>query len=119
MRCVRHSVAKAHFEFVQVLRILERCVLNNGRLAVLRSQRPIGKIKKIDFGDIREIEELEYGEFVLQCSKRDYTFKVPDEQKCQIFVHNLRQLRERHRVMQEGAQQAAEPGRKSGSWLRR
>ena len=42
----------------------------------LVSQRPIGRVKRIVFGDIKEIEELEYGEFVLQCSKRDYTFKA-------------------------------------------
>ena len=37
--------------------------------------------------------------------KRQYTFKAPDETKCQIFVHNLRQLRERHRAGQERAPQ--------------
>ena len=42
----------------------------------LVSQRPIGRVKRIEFKDVKEIEELEYGEFVLQCSKRDYTFKA-------------------------------------------
>ena len=82
-------------------------------------QRPIGREKRIHFSDILEIEELEYGEFVLLCRKRSYTFKAPDESKCQIFVHNLRQLRERHRVMQERAPQQASvvvSGRKKG-WL--
>ena len=41
-----------------------------------------------------------YGEFVLQCHKRDYTFKAADERKCQVIVHNLRQLRERWRAAQ-------------------
>ena len=53
---------------------------------------------EVEFKDVREIEELEYGEFVLQCAKRDYTFKAPDETKCQVIVHNLRQLRERWRA---------------------
>ena len=81
-------------------------------------QRPIGREKRIEFSDIHDIEELEYGEFVLQCSKRSYTFKAPDEVKCQIFVHNLRQLRERDRVVKERQRAPQAPvvvaGRKKG-----
>ena len=62
---------------------------------VTADERPIGKEKRIEFSIIREIEELEHGEFVLQCAKRDYTFKAADEARCEIFVHNLRQLIER------------------------
>jgi len=62
---------------------------------ITADERPIGKEKRIPFSDIQQIEELEFGEFVLQCPRRDYTFKAPDEFKCQVFVHNLRQLRER------------------------
>jgi hypothetical protein len=68
---------------------------------ITSDERPIGKQKRIEFRDIREIEELENAEFVLQTGKRDYTFKAPNENKCQVFVHNLRQLRERWRVAQE------------------
>uniref|UniRef100_A0A7S2JS61 PH domain-containing protein n=1 Tax=Haptolina brevifila TaxID=156173 RepID=A0A7S2JS61_9EUKA len=65
---------------------------------ITADERPIGKEKRIPFSDVQMIEELEFGEFVLQCSKRDYTFKAPDEVKCQVFVNNLRQLRERWRL---------------------
>ena len=51
---------------------------------ITADERPIGRMKRIEFGEVREIDELEYGEFVLQCKKRDYTFKAPDEQKCQV-----------------------------------
>ena len=51
---------------------------------ITADERPIGREKRIEFRDVREIEELEYGEFVLQCTKRDYTFKAPDEKKCQV-----------------------------------
>lgn len=70
---------------------------------ITADERPIGKEKKISFSEIREIEELEFGEFVLTTPKRDYTFKAPTEQKCQVLVHNLRQLRERHRALQAQA----------------
>ena len=72
---------------------------------ITADERPIGREKRIEFRDVREIEELEYGEFVLQCSKRDYTFKAADEHKCQVIVHNLRQLRERWRASPEGQAQ--------------
>lgn len=65
---------------------------------ITADERPVGKEKRIEFSTIREIEELEYGEFVLQCGKRDYTFKAPDEQTCEVFVGNLRQLIERWRA---------------------
>ena len=67
---------------------------------ITADEKPIGKQKKISFKDVREIEELEFGEFVLQCANRDYTFKAPSEAKCQVFVHNLRQLRERYKALQ-------------------
>jgi len=66
---------------------------------ITADERPIGKVKRVEFKDVREIEELEYGEFVLQCAKRDYTFKAPNDTTCQVFTHNLRQLRERWRIM--------------------
>lgn len=69
---------------------------------ITADERPIGREKRIEFKDLKEIEELEFGEFVLQCKKRDYTFKAPDENKCQVIVHNLRQLRERWRVSNGG-----------------
>lgn len=47
------------------------------------------------FTSVQNIEELEFGELVLQCASRDYTFKAPDENKCHTMVLNLRQLRER------------------------
>ena len=53
---------------------------------ITADERPIGREKRIAFTDVREIEELEYGEFVLQCGKRDYTFKAPDERKCQVCL---------------------------------
>lgn len=68
---------------------------------ITADERPIGREKRIEFKNVRDIEELEYGEFVLQCKKRDYTFKAPDENKCQVIVHNLRQLRERWRISQQ------------------
>jgi len=71
---------------------------------ITADERPIGKVKRIEFRDVREIEELEYGEFVLQCAKRDYTFKAPSETVCQVFTHNLRQLRERWRVVAGGSE---------------
>ena len=83
-------------------------------------QRPIGREKRIEFSDVLDIEELEYGEFVLVCKKRSYTFKAPDEMKCQIFVHNLRQLRERDRVgRQRQGQQApvVVTGGRKKNWL--
>ena len=49
---------------------------------------------------MKDIIELEYGEFVLQCQKRDYTFKAASDARCQILVHNLRQLRERFKARQ-------------------
>jgi len=70
---------------------------------ITADERPIGREKKIEFRDVKEIEELEYGEFVLQCTKRDYTFKAPDENRCQVVVHNLRQLRERWKHSQPAA----------------
>ena len=51
---------------------------------ITADERPIGREKRVEFRDVREIEELEFGEFVLQCQKRDYTFKAPDENKCQV-----------------------------------
>jgi len=62
------------------------------------TERPIGKPKKITFASVREIEELDSAEFVLQCASRDYTFKAPSEEACTVLVHNLRQLRERARA---------------------
>mmetsp|Transcript_1941 Transcript_1941/g.3130 ORF Transcript_1941/g.3130 Transcript_1941/m.3130 type:complete len:150 (+) Transcript_1941:97-546(+) len=62
------------------------------------TEKPIGKPKKISFSEVKEIEELDCAEFVLQCPNRDYTFKAPNEDACTVLVHNLRQLRERHRV---------------------
>ena len=51
---------------------------------ITSDERPIGKQKRIEFRDIREIEELENAEFVLQTNKRDYTFKAPNENRCQV-----------------------------------
>ena len=79
---------------------------------ITADERPIGREKRIAFADVREIEELEYGEFVLQCHKRDYTFKAPDEHKCQVIVHNLRQLRERWRAANPDAAAASSGRRK-------
>jgi len=62
------------------------------------TEKPIGKPKKILYSSIKEIEELDCSEFVLQCNSRDYTFKAPDEAVCTVLVHNLRQLKERHRL---------------------
>ena len=58
-------------------------------------ESPIGKPKKIMFAAVETIEELDCAEFVLQCGKRDFTFKAPSEDACTVLVHNLRQLRER------------------------
>lgn len=58
-------------------------------------ESPIGKPKKIMFVAVDTIEELDCAEFVLQCNKRDFTFKAPSEDACTVLVHNLRQLRER------------------------
>ena len=82
---------------------------------ITADERPIGREKRIEFRDVKEIEELEYGEFVLQCSKRDYTFKAADEHKCQVIVHNLRQLRERWRASPEG-QAADTKATPRGGW---
>ena len=60
---------------------------------ITADERPIGREKKIEFRDIKEIEELEYGEFVLQCTKRDYTFKAPDENRCQVHAPRTRRRR--------------------------
>jgi len=60
-------------------------------------EKPIGQPKKILFSSIMQIEELDCGEFVLQCSNRDYTFKAANENLSTVLVHNLRQLRERAR----------------------
>jgi len=60
-------------------------------------ERPIGNPKKIPFSSVLHIEELDQGEFVLQCANRDYTFKASHEGMCTVLVHNLRQLRERAR----------------------
>jgi len=59
------------------------------------TEKPIGKPKKIEYKNIKEIDELDCAEFVLQCGRRDYTFKAPSEDVCAVLVHNLRQLRER------------------------
>ncbi len=59
------------------------------------TEKPIGRPKKIRFDAIKEIDELDAAEFVLQCERRDYTFKAPSEESCAVLVHNLRQLRER------------------------
>ena len=67
---------------------------------VTADERPVGKEKRIEFSSIKGIEELEYGEFVLQCVKREYTFKASDEARCEVFVNNLRQLIERWRNTQ-------------------
>jgi len=68
---------------------------------ITADERPIGKEKKISFSDVRRIDELEYGEFQLEVAKRMYTFKAPSDHKCQVIVHNLRQLHERHRQAQQ------------------
>jgi len=64
---------------------------------VSASDKPIGKAKKIPFSSISKIDELEYGEYCIQCSKRDYTFKAVDSNQCTVMVHNLRQLLGRYR----------------------
>ncbi|KAL1495209.1 hypothetical protein AB1Y20_017073 [Prymnesium parvum] len=61
-------------------------------------EKPIGQPKKILYSSILHIEELDQGEFVLQCNNRDYTFKAPNENLSSVLVHNLRQLRERART---------------------
>jgi len=60
-------------------------------------EKPIGQPKKIPYSQMLQIEELDAGEFVLQCSNRDYTFKAANENMSTVLVHNLRQLRERAR----------------------
>lgn len=57
------------------------------------TEKPIGKPKKIKYNDVKEIEELDCAEFVLQTASRDYTFKAPNEDAATVLVHNLRQLR--------------------------
>ena len=77
-------------------------------------ESPIGKPKKIMFAAVETIEELDCAEFVLQCGKRDFTFKAPSEDACTVLVHNLRQLRERaarERAARE-AQAAPAPAKK-------
>jgi len=64
---------------------------------ITADERPIGKEKKVLYTDILKIDELEYGEFQLEVAKRMYTFKCATDTKCQVFVHNLRQLQERNR----------------------
>ena len=44
---------------------------------ITADERPIGREKRIEFKHVKEIEELEFGEFVLQCDKRDFTFGFP------------------------------------------
>ena len=65
---------------------------------------------------IDNVEELDCAEFVIQCGKRDYTFKAPSEETCTVLVHNLRQLRERaarERAARVGnVPQEAEAGRR-------
>jgi len=58
-------------------------------------EKPIGQPKKIPYAQMLQIEELDAGEFVLQCNNRDYTFKAANERMSTVLVHNLRQLRER------------------------
>jgi len=60
-------------------------------------EKPIGQPKKIMFASVQQIEELDCGEFVLQCNNRDYTFKAANEHLSQVLTHNLRQLRDRAR----------------------
>jgi hypothetical protein len=57
------------------------------------TEKPIGKPKKIKYIDVKQIEELDCAEFVLQTGSRDYTFKAPNEDAATVLVHNLRQLR--------------------------
>ena len=71
-------------------------------------ESPIGKPKKIMFAAVETIEELDCAEFVLQCGKRDFTFKAPSEDACTVLVHNLRQLRERA-ARERAAREADEP----------
>jgi hypothetical protein len=68
-------------------------------------EAPIGSPKKILFNAVQGIEELECGEFVLMCERRDYTFKAPTEQVCSVLVHNLKALRERNRILEQGGVQ--------------
>eukprot|EP00310_Coccolithus_braarudii_P012311 CAMPEP_0183350986 /NCGR_PEP_ID=MMETSP0164_2-20130417/22666_1 /TAXON_ID=221442 /ORGANISM="Coccolithus pelagicus ssp braarudi, Strain PLY182g" /LENGTH=164 /DNA_ID=CAMNT_0025523053 /DNA_START=69 /DNA_END=563 /DNA_ORIENTATION=+ len=58
------------------------------------TEKPIGKPKKILYADVKQIEELDCAEFVLQTASRDYTFKAPNEDAATVLVHNLRQLRQ-------------------------
>jgi hypothetical protein len=71
-------------------------------------ESPIGKPKKIMFAAVETIEELDCAEFVLQCGKRDFTFKAPSEDACTVLVHNLRQLRERS-AREKAAREAEAP----------
>jgi hypothetical protein len=64
---------------------------------VSTNDKPIGKPKKLSFSSVNKIDELEYGEFVVQCTGRDYTFKAVDTNQCTVMVHNLRQLLSRYR----------------------
>jgi hypothetical protein len=64
---------------------------------VSTNDKPIGKPKKVAFSSVNKIDELEYGEFVVQCTGRDYTFKAVDTNQCTVMVHNLRQLLSRYR----------------------
>mmetsp|Transcript_32462 Transcript_32462/g.68286 ORF Transcript_32462/g.68286 Transcript_32462/m.68286 type:complete len:149 (+) Transcript_32462:41-487(+) len=50
------------------------------------AEKPIGKPKKILYADIKEIEELDCAEFVLQCANRDFTFKAPNEDACTVLA---------------------------------
>ena len=68
--------------------------LNQGRAHTLTRRRFGSRLRSL-FSSVQNIEELEYGELVLQCASRDYTFKAADENTCHTFVQNLRQLRER------------------------
>jgi len=64
---------------------------------VSTNDKPIGKPKKVAFSSVSKIDELEYSEFVVQCTGRDYTFKAGDPNQCTVIVHNLRQLLSRYR----------------------
>ena len=64
---------------------------------VSTNDKPIGRPKKVPFSSISKVDELEYGEFVVQSSGRDYTFKAVDTNQCTVMVHNLRQLLARYR----------------------
>ena len=90
------------------------------REAILESMgRPEGLIpmvweaakqKKISFKDVREIEELEFGEFVLQCANRDYTFKAPSEAKCQALGQLIEHLVEESASLQRKWEAARRDG---------